>query len=123
MKKKANHKTARTRTVKKSPNRSSKKPTRNKSLKGLRQKRFDTKEKRINHLKQDNNIITFKNEWVSRGRSQRQLLVTEFINKPGKYQLKGIWCDSLCYKTIDGLLDAIDWDWMDDNVIFKTDFY
>ncbi len=73
-------------------------------------------EKRINFLKKPGNIVTFKKQFFPRGTSDQgywQILVTGFSkDKSGAVKILGRAFDTPWYKSIDELLDAVDWESM-----------
>jgi len=81
--------------------------------------RFDTKEKRLSFVIKGN-IVTFKKAqgYNINFKPLKQILV-KFIHQPNNSacQLIGENFDSEWYNSIDELLDAINWEWMEENVI------
>ncbi|MCC7302500.1 MAG: hypothetical protein IT233_07660 [Bacteroidia bacterium] len=81
-----------------------------------REKLYDTREKRIKTIKKGN-IVTFKKPFYPRGTSDEsriQILITGIRKeKSGAIKLEGFGFDSDWYKSMDDLLNAINWEWME----------
>ncbi|MCC7303066.1 MAG: hypothetical protein IT233_10535 [Bacteroidia bacterium] len=84
--------------------------------KGRGGKLYDTREKRIKAIKKGN-IITFKKPFYPRGTSEPsriQIAITGIRKeKSGAIKLEGFGHDSDWYKSMDDLLNAINWEWME----------
>ena len=77
--------------------------------------RYDTEEKRINFLKKEGNIITFKTPFNWKGDSYTQILIKEFLESNGNVKLIGFGRDTKWYNNIDELIDSVDWECMESN--------
>ena len=81
-------------------------------------KRYDTQEKKMKFLTKKGNIITFKKPFFPNGTANesRTQIVTKGISKDpsGAVKIIGSFYDGTWYKNIDELLEAIDWDWMEE---------
>ena len=80
--------------------------------------RYDTYEKKLNFLKKKGNIITFKEPFHPRGtanESWKQIVVHRLEqNRTGEIRIVGPYYDSVWYKSQDELIDAIDWNLMEE---------
>lgn len=81
------------------------------------EKRYDTREKRIQFLKRKGSIITFKSPFYPRGTangSRIQIIVVRINEqRAGGIKIVGEFYDSDWYDSLDALLNAIDWDEME----------
>lgn len=80
------------------------------------EKRYDTREKRIEFLNRKGSIITFKNPFYPVGsKTSRTQIIAIKIYEPdsGGIRILGLYCNSDVYNSLDELLDAIDWDEME----------
>jgi len=79
--------------------------------------KYDTLNKKIQFLKKKGNLITFKKPFYPNGtanESRTQIIVEKLKrHRTGEVKITGVFYDSNWYKTIDELLDAIDWNWME----------
>lgn len=79
--------------------------------------RYDTEEKKIKFVKKKGNIITFKEPFFPKGtlnESRTQIIVMGTRKeKSGAIKLEGRFYDSNWYNSMQDLLDAVDWDWME----------
>lgn len=84
---------------------------------GKARKLYDTHEKKLKTIKTKGNIITFKKTFYPRGTANQgytQILVTGLKkDKSGAVKIEGQWYDSDWYKNMDDLLNAINWEWME----------
>ena len=77
--------------------------------------RYDTKEKKINFLQKEGNIITFKTPFNWKGDPFSQILISEFIESKNKVKIIGFGRDTKWYNDIDELIDSVNWEWMESN--------
>ena len=84
-----------------------------------KQEKFNTREKRIATLKKKGNIITFKDRFFWKGESFSQILILDFETdkKSGAVKLVGFSRDTKWFNSVDDLLKAIDWEWMENNIM------
>jgi hypothetical protein len=80
-------------------------------------KLYGTTEKKLKFLRKKGNIITFKEPFYPRGTANesRQQIIVHSINKErsGAVKIEGQYYDSNWYDSIEALLEAIDWNWME----------
>lgn len=80
--------------------------------------KYDTLEKRIAFVKEKGNIVTFKEQFYPNGTLNQgftQIAITGFKkDKSGAAQIIGFGHDSLWYASMNNLLDAIDWEKMEE---------
>lgn len=87
--------------------------------KTIKQKKmkYDTLEKKIATVKKKGNIITFKKPYYPRGTANQgfiQILITGIKKeKSGAIKLEGMGRDSDWYKSIDELIQAVDFEQME----------
>ena len=77
-------------------------------------KKYDTKDKRIQFLKEKGSIITFKKPFYpseTTSRSRTQIIVQEVnTHHSGGTKIMGLFYETPWFESLDDLLDAIDWD-------------
>jgi hypothetical protein len=79
--------------------------------------RYGTREQKINTLKRIGNIITFKKKIPASKFGSRQIPVMEFYESAdGKVKLIGTFYSTGLYSSIDKLIEAVDWKWMQENI-------
>lgn len=77
---------------------------------------YNTNERKIAALKKKGNIITFKERWAYGNGNAIQIIVMGFKKeKSGAVKIEGRAYDSKWYKSMDELLSAVDWDFMNRN--------
>ncbi len=77
---------------------------------------YNTDQKKIAAIKKKGNIITFKERWAYGNGNAIQIIVTGFKKtKEGSVKIEGRAYDSNWYKSMDEMLHAIDWDFMNRN--------
>lgn len=75
---------------------------------------YGTTQKKIAAVKKKGNIITFKKQWAYGNGTATQIIVTGFKKtKSGAVKIGGRFYDSPWYESIDKLLEAVDWKFMD----------
>ncbi|MEP7374739.1 MAG: hypothetical protein ABI675_15190 [Chitinophagaceae bacterium] len=77
---------------------------------------YDTDEKRMKAIRKKGNIITFKRPFYPTGtlnQGYTQIIVTGISKQKGAIKIEGYGYDSDWYKSVDDLLDAINWEWME----------
>ncbi|WP_217607211.1 hypothetical protein [Chitinophaga sp. GbtcB8] len=77
---------------------------------------FDTNEKKLKFVRKRNNIVMFKEPfypWGTAHESRQQVLVAGIRKCKDAIKIVGQFYDSNWYDSIEALLDAIDWDWME----------
>jgi len=80
----------------------------------LRELKYNTDKKKINFLSKKGNIVTFKNR--INGRWQAVVTKLEKSRKSDKVKLHGeLGFETRWFDDIDDLIDAIDWDFMEDS--------
>lgn len=77
-------------------------------------KLYDTIAKRIKVIKKKGNIITFKEPFSWKGAVYTQILVTGFKKQNGSVKIIGTNRDSNWYNSMNDLLNAIDWERMEE---------
>lgn len=84
---------------------------------GKNRKLYDTHEKKLKTIKKKGNIITFKKKFYPKGTANQgytQILVAGIRReKSGAIKIEGQWYDSDWYDSEDKLIDAINWEWME----------
>lgn len=84
----------------------------------LTNNRYDTYEKKLQFLKKKGNIITFKKPFYPQGtpnENRRQIIVHSLKRqRTGEIKIAGAYYDSDWYKSQDELIDAIDWNLMEE---------
>jgi hypothetical protein len=82
-----------------------------------RKKLYDTKEKKLKAIRKKGNIITFKKPFYPNGTingSRKQIIVTGIKkDRSGAIKIEGQWYDSDWYDSVEELLDAVNWEWME----------
>jgi hypothetical protein len=80
--------------------------------------RYDTSEKKMKFLRKKGNIITFKKPFYPRGTANEgriQIIVEQLRrHRTGETKIIGTFYDSDWYKNSDELINAIDWDRMEE---------
>jgi len=77
---------------------------------------FNTTKKRLAWLSKRGNIVTLKTHiHLSDGRKLRQLIVDHLQDKDGFYRIIGTHYNSNIYTNLRKLVEAIDWEWMEQN--------
>lgn len=83
-----------------------------------KENRYDTHEKKLQFLKKKGNIITFKESFYPKGtasESRKQIIVHSLKqHRTGEVKIVGPYYDSDWYKSQDELMDAIDWNLMEE---------
>lgn len=86
-------------------------------MKDSTEKKYDTDEKRIKFLRAKGNIITFKEKFYPRGTANpgRLQIIVCSIEKAcnGSVKISGSFYDSNWYNSKEELVDAIDWEEME----------
>jgi hypothetical protein len=81
-------------------------------------KRYGTTEKKLKFLKKAGNIVTFKEPfypWGTANESRLQIIIHRIKkDRAGGVKIDGQYYDSNWYDDIGALLEAIDWEWMED---------
>jgi hypothetical protein len=80
-------------------------------------KLYDTFNKKLKAVKTKGNIITFKKTFYPRGTANqgyRQILVEEIGKDRGAIRIEGPFYNSDWYDNIGKLINAVDWDWMEE---------
>jgi hypothetical protein len=77
-------------------------------------KLYDTKEKKTKNVKKKGNLITFKIPFNWKGNNHKQILVQRFEkSKSGAVKIIGFVKDTQWFNSIADLLNAVDWDIME----------
>lgn len=76
-------------------------------------KKYDTLDKRIKAVKCKGQLITFKEPFNWMGEYFKQIDVTGFKKQGNYVKIIGFTRDSPWYDSLDNLLDAVDWEWME----------
>lgn len=76
--------------------------------------KYDTIEKRVKTIKKEGNILTFKKPFNWMGQHYTQILVKGFQKQNGSVKIIGLGRDSEWYKNMDDLINAINWDLMEE---------
>lgn len=78
---------------------------------------YDTAEKRLKAIRKKRNIITFKEQFYPRGTSEqgyKQIMVMGVKkDRSGAIKILGQSYDSNWYNSVDELINAVDWEWME----------
>lgn len=76
---------------------------------------YDTREKQLEFLKTEGNVITFK-DTVKQERRRAQVIVSEFTQHgSGEVVIEGMGSGCARFKNIDELLNAVDWQYMEES--------
>ncbi len=78
-----------------------------------RKKLYDTYEKKVKAVRKKGQLITFKEPFNWNGTYYKQIAVTGFVKRRGGVKIIGFNRDSPWYESMEYLLAAIDWEWME----------
>ena len=73
---------------------------------------YKTKKQKIETLSNKGNIITFKKKY-----KPSQVIVSSLIKNKKAVRIVGVVYSSYWYENMDKLINAVDWKWMQNNII------
>ncbi|MFN4313306.1 MAG: strawberry notch C-terminal domain-containing protein [Chitinophagaceae bacterium] len=77
-------------------------------------RKYDSREKKIKAVKQKGQIVTFKEKFNWMGEYYLQIGVEGFRKQGNYVKIIGFGKDSPWYDSMDSLLEAVDWEWMEE---------
>jgi hypothetical protein len=78
-----------------------------------KKKKYGTEEQKIKTLKKRGNIITFKEPFSWKGEKFMHIMVQEIEKEKGSVKIIGFSRDTRWYDTMKDLINAVNWDLME----------